>query len=563
METRIRTPLPPGFQLDGYRIEQQIAVGGFGITYLAQQLAFERKVAIKEYLPFEIAVRNQDGTSVEPRSPGDAGDFEHGLARFRDEGKTLVSLQHPNIVSAYDFREANNTAYLVMQYVEGKNLNDLLREQSPLSERRIREILFPLLDGVEQVHAAGFLHRDIKPSNIIIRPDCTPVLVDFGAARKARGRNGENPTRIVTSGYAPIEQYSEGSKQGPWTDIYALGATLYYVITGAPPPDAVGRVGNDALVRAVEAGAGRYRKAFLSAIDRALARDAADRPQSIAEFRAIFSRAASTLAPLGIAKSTSAISTETVNLPRQKRLAAFVRAKPMTAGAPSEVKVWPGRTPLRPDGRRGPIAYHPLLRFALVNTAAFALSAAAYLQGWIDTVIKADGTGLTIAIGVVFLGGLVLSGVRAWTVARELGCVRNHDPCRRSWATRYLRAIAGRSAGSRAIVAAAMRANISSGIAAVRHIASSLVLLGLIGTVLGFIIALAGVEPKTVGSASAIGPMVGHLIEGMSVALYTTLVGAVLNLWLIVNYNSLARDATRFVTELVALGESNERTRSV
>ena len=213
-----------------------------------------------------------------------------------------------------------------------------------------------------------------------------------------------------------------------------------------------------------------------------------------------------------------------------------------------------------PGAARPTSRYHPTLRFALFNLAALALLAAAYLQGWVDIVVAADGTGLTVAIFGVFLVGLAISARHIRSVGRELACVRNYDPCRRSLASDYLAEVAGRSSGSRAIAASGLRARITSRIAIVRHIANSLVLLGLIGTVLGFIIALSGIEPGAAASVKAIGPMVSNLIRGMSVALYTTLVGAVLNLWLTVNYNQLARDTVRLVTDLVALGEANART---
>lgn len=563
MDSDNRKALPTGYKLDGYTLERQIAVGGFGITYLARQLAFGRSVAIKEYLPAELAIRGRDGLSVVPSSERDADNFDHGLARFREEGKTLVTFEHPNIVAAYDFREANRTAYLVMQYVEGKNLLELLRERGALPESRIREILLSLLDGVEQVHALGFIHRDIKPGNIILRPDCTPVLVDFGAARRARGNRGESPTSIVSSGYAPIEQYSADSKQGPWTDIYALGATLYHMVAGAPPPDATGRLDNDPLVPAVEAGADRYSRPFLAAIDRALARNAADRPQSIAQFRAMLGRADGDHAPLRFPRlvgRSSALSTATVNLPRRRALAAFVHAAPARSEADSGAKALSVRPP---HALHRPAGHYPLLRFMLINIVAAALGGAAYLRGWIETVVDADATGITIVIAALFLGGLGFSGLKAWAIARELGCIRDHGPCGRSWAARYVRAIAGRGAGSRAIIASTLRANVSSGIAGVRHVAGSLVLLGLIGTVLGFIIALDGNDAAAFENAGANGTGVGLLMGRLSVALYPTLVGAVLNLWLTVNYQVLAREATKFMTELVALGETNERARGL
>ncbi len=207
--------------------------------------------------------------------------------------------------------------------------------------------------------------------------------------------------------------------------------------------------------------------------------------------------------------------------------------------------------------------YLLMLQFAVVNLAAFALLGAAYLQGWVATLVKADNTGLSIAIFAVFLGGLAICARKIWAISCELNCVRNFDPCRRSWAATYLTEVTGRESGSRAITGSALRVRISSRIVVVRHFANSLVLLGLIGTVLGFIIALSGVDPNAVSDIRAVTPMVTDLIRGMSVALYTTLAGAVLNLWLMVNYHMLAGGAAKLATDLIALGEANARHRLV
>ncbi len=204
--------------------------------------------------------------------------------------------------------------------------------------------------------------------------------------------------------------------------------------------------------------------------------------------------------------------------------------------------------------------YEPLLQFAVFNIACFALFGAAYMQGWIDTIIRSDGTHISIAIFVVFLAGLVIGGCKVWTICRDQQCAAEFDPGCETTASRYLDEVAGRSASSRGITGAALRARMTARIAPVRYIAGSLVLLGLVGTVLGFIIALSGVDPTSAGDVRSVAPMVGTLIRGMSVALYTTLVGAVLNIWLMVNYQILAIGATKLVIDLVSLGEANART---
>ena len=201
-----------------------------------------------------------------------------------------------------------------------------------------------------------------------------------------------------------------------------------------------------------------------------------------------------------------------------------------------------------------------LLRFTVINLVAFGLLGAAGLQGYLDRVLAADTTHLSAAIFVVFLAGF---GISLWLVvrtSRELNVARDFDPLVPSRAGRYLADVRGRSAGSRAISGASVRLDLISRIGVVRHIANSLVLLGLIGTVIGFIIALAGVEPGRASDIDNIGPMVSTLIQGMSIALYTTLVGAVMNVWLMVNYHLLARGTVKLVTAIVELGERHART---
>jgi len=283
--------LPVGHTFDGYRVLRLLGAGGFGITYLAEETMIGRKVAIKEYLPQGFAARAADSFTVRPVSTSSKEQFAWGLDRFQKEAATLVAFEHPNIVSVYRYFEANGTAYLVMQYVEGKPLDALLAGGKTLAESEIEEVILPILDGLEQVHAAHFLHRDIKPANIYIRKDGRPVLLDFGAARQAFGSETKSITAIVSEGYAPFEQYEAKGDQGPWTDIYAIGAVLYRCITGERPPAAPERVSarlrgtHDPMPPAREAGAGRYSARLLEATDRALSTMQGDRPQSIGALR--------------------------------------------------------------------------------------------------------------------------------------------------------------------------------------------------------------------------------------------------------------------------------------
>lgn len=288
--------LPIGYQLHWFQIESVLGVGGFGITYLARDGNLKRSVAIKEYLPSDLSVRKDDST-VEPVSENDTETYGWGLHRFLDEARTLARFQHPNIVGVHSVFEANNTAYMVMEYEQGRSFGAVLREPDSCREENLRRLIMPLLDGLEQVHNAGFVHRDIKPNNLFVRNDGSPVVLDFGSARQALGVETRTLTSLVTPGYAPFEQYNanrDGDKQGPWTDIYALGATLYRAVAGKGPVDALTRAGailkghKDVLIPAAMAGAGRYSEGFLGAIDRALTFQPEARPQSIAEWRVMF-----------------------------------------------------------------------------------------------------------------------------------------------------------------------------------------------------------------------------------------------------------------------------------
>lgn len=200
-----------------------------------------------------------------------------------------------------------------------------------------------------------------------------------------------------------------------------------------------------------------------------------------------------------------------------------------------------------------------ILRFALFNTTCFALLGAAWMRGWTDVVLAADDTGLSLGIFIVFLAGLGLCAVRVLEVSTELEQARAPRPRVGSRAAAYLAAVANRDSGSRATEGARMKLALATHVAPIQHIANSLVLLGLIGTVVGFIIALSGVNPSTAGNVDAITPMVAELIHGMSVALYTTLVGSVLHLWLKVNGLILSGGAVRLVDRLVGRGERDAR----
>ena len=282
--------LPAGSRLHWYVLERVLGQGGFGITYLAHDTNLDRPVAIKEYLPAEIARRRSDG-SAWPHSDTLAKRYAWGLERFLLEARTLARFDHPNIVRVLSVFEANNTAYMVMRFEEGEDLATQLERRGTLPQRQLTDCLLPILDGLELVHGAGFIHRDIKPENIYVRRDGTPVLLDFGSARQSFG-SAKTLTILVAPGYAPLEQYyGDASTQGPWTDIYGLGATCYRAIAGRAPLDAVARAKGvlgsvrETLAPATEVGRGRYDEAFLAAVDRSLQLSETDRPQTIADWR--------------------------------------------------------------------------------------------------------------------------------------------------------------------------------------------------------------------------------------------------------------------------------------
>jgi len=281
--------LAQGYELAGYRIGEVLGSGGYGITYMAEDVALGRAVAIKEYLPNTFARRSSDGVTVKPRDGKQQELFAWGIERFRQEAETLVQLQHPNIVRVLRFFSANGTAYIVMIYERGTSLGERLRDGAILPEAELRTLVEPLLSGLEVVHKARFLHRDIKPDNIYLRGDGSPVLLDFGSARQAIGARTQAITSIVSPGYSPFEQYGKSvGDQGPWTDIYALGATLYRCIAGKRPPPALDRIGGKGTMPpAAAVGRGRYDPALLRAIDAAIQLRAEDRPQTIAALRAI------------------------------------------------------------------------------------------------------------------------------------------------------------------------------------------------------------------------------------------------------------------------------------
>ena len=281
--------LQSGYQLHEYRIDKLIGEGGFGLTYLAFDTNLDKTVAIKEYMPSDHAVR-QDQTTIVPKSISSKSMYEWGLKAFVDEAKTLAKFDFINIVRVLRFFEENGTAYLVMEFCDGGALSERVvvadstdadKTKFVMRESQVRKLMTALVGGLEKVHQAQILHRDIKPHNIMFRQDGTPVLIDFGAARQALSEKSQSLTSILTPGYAPIEQYSSKGKLGPWSDIYALAAVAYFCLTGKKPTDATDRVVEDDIEWLGDSG---HHSAFTKSIDWALAVKASDRPKSLSEW---------------------------------------------------------------------------------------------------------------------------------------------------------------------------------------------------------------------------------------------------------------------------------------
>ncbi len=286
--------LQPGFSILWYEIKSVLGRGGFGITYLATDNNLGHQVAIKEYLPRDFATRSGDST-VQPVSIEQRDLFDWGLERFMSEAQTLAKFKHPNIVRVSSVFMHNNTGYMVMDYEQGEVLSHVYRRKKKLTQQALENIYYPIIHGLSLVHKEGFIHRDIKPANIYIRADGSPVLIDFGAARQPVGTRTEKLTTMLSVGYAPFEQYNETpGKQGSWSDIYALGASMYQGVTGEKPVESsirgIGLLHNEAdpyePLSVVSRSAG-YSRSFLRAIDQALMMQIQDRPQTLNEFLAM------------------------------------------------------------------------------------------------------------------------------------------------------------------------------------------------------------------------------------------------------------------------------------
>jgi serine/threonine protein kinase len=280
-----RRALPTGTVLDCYLINHLIGRGGFSLIYLAEDLDTHTLVVIKEYLPRKLAMRDQ-GSQVSVIEPAKTESFNNGRKLFFLEAKALATLKHPNIVKVRQFFLGNGTAYLVMDYEQGTNLGTYIKQRKGgLSPAFLNTVFPPVLDALNLIHSRGHLHLDIKPSNIHLRPGGNPILLDFGAVHQMATTRSNQRSQVVTQGYSPYEQYYSAGYVGPWSDVYAIGASMRTCIEGKPPPSAIERHAKDSMKSL--AGASVHKKRYppylLEIIDWALEVDPLLRPQNAGE----------------------------------------------------------------------------------------------------------------------------------------------------------------------------------------------------------------------------------------------------------------------------------------
>jgi len=280
MSQQANQPLPEGYQLENYRIASVLSRGGFSIVYLAYD-ENDQPVAIKEYLPSQLALR-KEGDALPSIAEENLATFRYGMRCFFEEGRSLARLSHPNVVRVLNFFRANETVYMVMRYERGRTLQEHIHaRRGTIKEKFIRHVFTLLLNGLREVHSNKLLHLDIKPANIYIRNDSTPVLIDFGAARQTLAQEGPRLSPMYTPGFAPPEQYSNRELLGPWSDCYAIGASMFACLANAAPQAADDRSVKDRYVSAAKVWNGKHSRQLLETIDWCLELDHLKRPQSV------------------------------------------------------------------------------------------------------------------------------------------------------------------------------------------------------------------------------------------------------------------------------------------
>ena len=339
--------LPVGFIVSDFQIESVIGKGGFSIVYLARDRQLNRQNALKEYMPASMAARRPD-LAITVHSDRLRDTFEAGLRSFVNEAQVLAQFDHPALVKVFRFWEERGTAYMAMPYYQGVTLKQVLRtEQAAPNEAWLRSIFEPLFDAIELLHVENYLHRDIAPDNIMILRNGAPLLLDFGAARHVISDMTQAPTAILKPGYAPIEQYAEtlSTRQGPWTDVYAIAAVLYWAVTGHVPPPSVARMISDDLVPVTKAARKGYSDRFLAGIRAGLAIKPEDRPSSIAEFRNLLGYSSRPLI-LGAASDSNALvpleELVMAPMPRERPVAPVQKILSFAVSKPTAAIAAPG-----------------------------------------------------------------------------------------------------------------------------------------------------------------------------------------------------------------------------
>jgi serine/threonine protein kinase len=288
MNLQSSAPLPEGVDIGGYRILHAISSGGFSIVYLAYSEQSGECVAIKEYMPANRALR-RPGELVPYIGAEHLGPYKYGLAAFFEEARILAAINHPNIVQVLELIRANETIYIVMQFIEGTPLEKYIlghRVQgriAVLPEDFIVGVFARLLDGLQEVHGRKLLHLDLKAKNIILQPDDVPTLIDFGAARRTVGGDSASVIPMFTPGFAAPEAYERDGAVGAWTDVYGIGACMLACMSAKPPQEAISRAREDLVPLALEILERSYSPQILSVTKACLELDPRARPQSARE----------------------------------------------------------------------------------------------------------------------------------------------------------------------------------------------------------------------------------------------------------------------------------------
>lgn len=267
-----------------YLVGRALGQGGFGITYIGWDIALERKVAIKEYYPSGQVSRSPGTRNLTWYTTEQANEArKSGMEMFLKEARKMVKVDGiPGIVRVLELFQENGTAYIIMEFVEGETLKARLAKTGPLSWSQTKEIFAPVIHAMTQVHKAGLIHRDISPDNLMLAPDGGVRVLDLGAAKDLNINSGASSMQVAKSGFSPLEQYIQRGNSGPWTDVYAMGATIYYTLTGKLPPNAVDRLNHDA-ISWVEPGLSDLSPVALAALQQAMAVQPSDRIQSMDE----------------------------------------------------------------------------------------------------------------------------------------------------------------------------------------------------------------------------------------------------------------------------------------